>query len=295
MRMRKNGPARLSSLVFAAALGASIMAPAATGQEADWKTVELGPGVFVFSYGAYNTLFLVEEDGVVAFDPISPDAARVLAQEIKTKAPGLPLTAIVYSHHHADHASGGAVLRAIFGGRSPIIAHENALPPIQQAGDPAFPPPDLTFSRRLSLRPGTRHILLIYLGPSHTNSMIVALLPQARVAFAVDFVANDRVGYRDLSSHVFPEFFKAIEALDGLAFDRIVFGHGPPGDRGSVKRQIGYYAALREAVQEAVDAGWSEDEAAERVRLDDYADWVGYDEWFALNVRGVYRWLAEEG
>ena len=250
--------------------------------------------MFQFTYGAYNTLFVVASDGVVAFDPISDDAARILAQEIRTAAPRLPLTAIVYSHHHADHASGARVLRAVFGGRTPIIAHENTLPPLLEAASPGIPPPDVTFSDRLTLRPGGREVRLLYLGPSHTASMIVGLVPDARIAFAVDFAANDRVGYRDLGSHRFPEFFRALEALHALEFDRIVFGHGPVGDRAAVQRQIEYYRDLRDAVQEAVDSGWSEDEAAERIRLDEYASWVGYEEWFALNVRGVYRWLANE-
>lgn len=269
-------------------------AEALSAQETPWATTELAKGVFQFSFGAYNTLFVVTDNGVVAFDPISDDAARVLAQEIRAAAPGAPLLAIVYSHHHADHASGARVLRAIFGGRTLIIGHENVLAPLRSAGDPSVPPPDVTFSDRLTLLPGGREVRLIYLGPSHTASMIVGLVPDASIAFAVDFVANDRVGYRDLASHQFREFFRALDALESLEFETIVFGHGPVGDRAAVQRQIAYYGDLREAVQRALDAGWSEDEAAERITLDKYAAWAGYEEWFALNVRGFYRWLASE-
>ncbi len=72
----------------------------------------------------------------------------------------------------------------------------------------------------------------------------------------------------------------------------MVFGHGPNGDKSSIERQAAYYAALREAVAEAVEAGLSEDEAAETVRLDDFAHFSAYDDWFPGNVRGMYRWLA---
>jgi glyoxylase-like metal-dependent hydrolase (beta-lactamase superfamily II) len=272
---------------------AFLLAPGnAQAQEPDWDTTELANGVFIFRYGGYNTAFVVTEDGVVAFDPITPDAARLLAQEIRRSAPALPLLAIVYSHHHADHASGASVLRAIFGGRVPIIAHENALGPLIEAASPVLPAPDLTFSRRLTLRAGGRSIELLYLGPSHTTSMIVALVPDAKLAFAVDFVGNDRVGYRDLGSHIFPDFFSALEALDALDFDTIAFGHGPPGDHDSIRRQIRYYEDLRAAVEQAVAEGWTQDEAAERIRLAEYADWTGYEEWFTLNVRGMHRWLS---
>lgn len=282
-----------SCLMVGVTIAVPFAAPAAA-QDTQWWTTELAEGVYQFSYGAYNTLFVVTDEGVVAFDPISEDAARILGQEIRAVAPGLPLSAIVYSHHHADHASGGAVLRAIFGGRTPIIGHENGLPPLLEAANPSIPPPDVTFSGRLTLRLGGREVRLVYLGPSHTSSMIVGLVPDVDVAFAVDFVANDRVGYRDLGSHEFADFFRALEALEALEFERIAFGHGPVGDRAAVSRQIAYYADLRGAVQRALDAGWSEDEAAERISLEEYASWGGYEEWFALNVRGVYRWLANE-
>jgi hypothetical protein len=59
-------------------------------------------------------------------------------------------------------------------------------------------------------------------------------------------------------------------------------------------RQIEYYRNLRSAVAEAVERGWTEDEAAERVRLPAYEDWGQYEQWFPLNVRAIYRWLVSE-
>ena len=110
--------------------------------------------------------------------------------------------------------------------------------------------------------------------------------------FAVDFVSNDRVGFRSLPDYHFPEFFQALDRLRSLDFDTVVFGHGPPGDRASIDRQIRYYADLRRAVTEAVGQGLSEDEAAARVRLPMYRDWGAYGDWFELNVRAIYRWLV---
>ena len=80
-----------------------------------------------------------------------------------------------------------------------------------------------------------------------------------------------------------------------LEFDTIVFGHGPPGDMASIQRQGRYYGSLRAAVQQAIDNGWTEDEAADKLRLPQYEDWGQYDAWFPLNVRAIYRWLAAAG
>jgi glyoxylase-like metal-dependent hydrolase (beta-lactamase superfamily II) len=112
--------------------------------------------------------------------------------------------------------------------------------------------------------------------------------------FAVDFVTNDGVGYRDLPDYHFPEFFEALRRLQELPYDRIAFGHGAPGDRDTIERQIRYYDDLRAAVAQALERGLSEEEAVMEVRLPQYAEWRGYEEWFPLNVRAMCRWLRGE-
>jgi glyoxylase-like metal-dependent hydrolase (beta-lactamase superfamily II) len=122
--------------------------------------------------------------------------------------------------------------------------------------------------------------------------MIVPFIADAGVAFAVDFVAHDRMGYQDLPGWYFPDFFQTVGNLLAIPFDTIVFGHGPNGDRASIHRQIQYYDDLQWAVRDALDRGWTEDQAAGEIRLDQYAEWDQYETWFPMNVRGVYRWLA---
>ncbi len=36
----------------------------------------------------------------------------------------------------------------------------------------------------------------------------------------------------------------------------------------------------------------TEDQAAQRIRLDQYSNWGRYQDWFPMNVRGVYRWVV---
>lgn len=262
------------------------------GQDREFETTRLDQGVYQFRYRTHNTIFVVTSDGVVAFDPISTEAALLYAAEIKRLAPGASLAAIVYSHDHADHATGANVLRSAFAKRAPVIAHENAVSKIEETADDDLPTPDITFKDQLTLRFGGRRLELYYLGKSHSDNMIVALLPTEKLAFAVDFASNDGVGFRELPDYYFPEFFDALAKLQEFDFDTIAFGHGPPGDRAAIVRQVNYYRDLRAAVRAAVDKGWSEDEAAERVRLPAYAGWRQYDSWFPLNVRAIYRWMA---
>ena len=277
--------------VFALMLGACTEV-AEEAVETDSPTSQIADGVFWFNAGTHNAFFVDTDDGVVAFDPISTEAAAELAAAIRGAAPGQPLAAIVYSHSDADHATGAPVLQSEFGGDVPIIAQENALPILMEGGDADLPPPDLTFSDQMTLRFGGRAIELHYLGPSHSDNMLVAFLPEEQVVFAVDFVSNDRVGFQGLPGWHFDEFYVALDRLMEIPFETVVFGHGDVGDRATIERQLAYYADLRDAVQAALDEGLSEEEAMEQVRLDDYADWGQYEAWFPLNVGAVHRWLA---
>jgi len=276
-----------------AALAATLLAAPLAAQQPRFETTTIADGVYQFRWQGHNAFFVVTDAGVVAVDPISLEAAATYAAEIKRVAPGKPLRAIVYSHHHADHASGAAVLRRAFGGNPPIIAHANARARILAEPDTALPPPDSTFTDRLTLDDANRPIELRFLGRTHSDNMIVAYLPKQKIVFAVDFVSNDRVGYRDLPDYFYPDHFDTLRRLQALDFQRIVFGHGPPGDKAAVDRQVRYYDDLRTAVSAAIARAASEDEAARTVQLPQYQQWGMYAEWFPLNVRGVYRGLSQ--
>ncbi|MDH3733722.1 MAG: MBL fold metallo-hydrolase [Gemmatimonadota bacterium] len=261
------------------------------GDPARYETTEVADGVYQFRFVGHNALFVVTDDGVVAFDPISVEAASAYAGEIRKHAPGVGLAAIVYSHRDADHATGANALRQAMESEAPIHAHENALAPLVESADPDLPPPDETFTDQASLAGGA--VELHYLGRSHSDDMAVGFLPEHGIAFAVDFVAADRFGYRDLSSFYFPDMHDAIAGLLEIPFERIIFGHGPPGDRATIERQLQYYRDLEDLVRTAVDDGLTEDETAEEVLLSDYANWDRYDDWREMNVRGMYRKLSE--
>lgn len=124
--------------------------------------------------------------------------------------------------------------------------------------------------------------------------MLVALLREDKIAYAVDFVTNGTTPYRDLYAHEFPDFFDTLRHLQELSYETMLFGHDPPGNRQSIDDQIIYYDALQDVVREAIVAGKSEDEAAASVRLPKYESWGRYEEYFPLNVRGMYQWLASQ-
>ena len=275
--------------VLLAALG---FASTVVQGQADYETTRIAAGVYQFRWVGHNGLFVVTPAGVVAVDPISSEAATQYAREIKRVAPDAPLVAIIYSHQDADHATGAPVLMNEMGQEVPILAHRNSVAPLTAAGNADLPVPTITYQEFMSIAPGGRRIELHYVGANHTDNSTVVFVPDVGVAFAVDFVAHDRVGFRNLPGWVFPDFFESLTGLLKVPFETIAFGHGPSGDRASVHRQIRYYDELRSSVRRALAAGWSEDQAAEEIRLPEFSDWGQYEAWFSMNVRAVYGWMA---
>ena len=278
----------LTTLVLCSSGGQTLAA------QAGYETTRIADGVYQFRWQAHNGFFVVTPAGVLAVDPISMEAAAQYAEEIRKVAPDAPLRAIVYSHEDADHATGAPALMSAMGVSVPIIAQRNAVPALTRGASPDLPVPTITYQEFMSLTIGGRVIELHYLGPNHSDNSSVVYVPDVKVAFAVDFVSNDRVGFQDLPGWRFPDVFESVAGLLDLDFERFVFGHGPAGDRASIHRQIRYYDDLRIGVRRAVEAGWSEDRAAAEVRLPEYAGWGQYDAWFPMNVRGVYRWMTGE-
>lgn len=278
------------------ALALTLASTPLKAQQTPYETTRVADGVYRFRWQSHNAFFVVAPRGVVAMDPISMQAAATLANEIKRVAPGVPLAAIVYSHSDADHATGApALIAGMNQPNVPIIAHEGAVAPIRRAASADLPPPTMTFADRLVLDHLGRRIELHYFGPSHTDNLIIPFVPEAGVAFAVDFVSNDRVGYQQLPGWFFPDVFHVLTGMLNLPFTTVVFGHGPDGDRASIQRQYAYYDDLRAAVRRAIAQGLSEDQAAAQVRLDAYSGWTQYEAWFPLNVRGMYRALTSAG
>ena len=117
-----------------ALIGASIvplvLAAGALAQDEPVRTItEIADGVYRATNNNHGTVFMVTDEGIVLADPINPDFAIWLKGELDSRF-GVPVRYVVYSHHHWDHASGGAAFAdtAQFVGHANMLNHL-ALPP----------------------------------------------------------------------------------------------------------------------------------------------------------------------
>ena len=113
-----------------ALIGALALAVNAFAQDNPVRTIaEIADGVYRATNNNHGTVFMVTDDGIVLADPINPDFAGWLKGELDSRF-GVPVRYVVYSHHHWDHASGGAAFAdtAQFVGHANML-HHLALPP----------------------------------------------------------------------------------------------------------------------------------------------------------------------
>ena len=261
-----------------------LLANSGVAQEPQRQVSNIAGDVYRFQNNFHFSVFTITGDGVVVTDPINAEAAAYLKAEIE-KLTDQPITHLVYSHSHGDHASGGTA----FGDVPNVIAHENA----PEAIDGVVPTERFGDNMQFSL--GSKTFELTYLGPGHGEDLIAMVIRPENVAFVVDAVSAKRLFYRDFPGANVDDWLGQVKVVESLDFDIMAGGHGPVGNKADVTDGRVYLEELRAAVLEGLLAGKSIDELAQSVMMSQYQDWGSYEQWRELNVRGMARHLQESG
>ena len=261
-----------------------LAAGGAAAQEIKREITRVTYDTYRFQNQFHVNIFVITGDGVVVTDPINAEAAAWLRTEI-AKITDEPITHLVYSHSHGDHASGGTE----YGEVPNVIMHENAPEDIDLVEATE------RFSEQMTFTVGSKTFELTYLGPGHGTDMIAMVVRPDQVAFVVDVVSSRRLFYRDFPGSDVDDWIAQVKRVNRLDFDILVGGHGPMGLKRDVGEGIVYLEELRAAVLEGLKAGKTVDELKRDIKMEKYRDWVAYDSWRELNVQGMARHLTESG
>jgi glyoxylase-like metal-dependent hydrolase (beta-lactamase superfamily II) len=255
---------------------------------------------YAFVNSGYISLFIVTEEGVIATDPGSqsgPERAEAYRAAIASVT-DQPVRYLVYSHDHADHATGGEV----FADTATFISHRNAVEKLAALNDPRTPVPEIAFTDQLTIELGGKTIELYYTGRNHSDNSIVLLYPERRLLFAVDFIPVNTLLFQNLPDAYPEEWIESLSWIEeNLDFDVLVPGHPPlPGTKANVTAVRQYLEDLMAAVRAAQDQGLADNspEMIEAVRTElepTYGTWGMFTEWLPLNVEGLLRIWAETG
>jgi glyoxylase-like metal-dependent hydrolase (beta-lactamase superfamily II) len=135
--------------------------------------------LYWLSDGAYNTMFVVSSDGVIAIDPLPTLGANYLKAiaEVTDK----PVTHVIYSHEHTDHI-GAAHL---FPKDAMYIAQNETAKLLASRNDLRRPLPTLTFHDTYTLTVGDQTLVLDYKGVNHEAGNIFIYAPKQKVLMLV--------------------------------------------------------------------------------------------------------------
>jgi glyoxylase-like metal-dependent hydrolase (beta-lactamase superfamily II) len=246
------------------------------------RWIELGDGVLVRRYAELDlSIGLVLGDGeclvVDARGDLVQGAELAAAVREITPTPGT----VVITHAHWDHSFGTASLLP-----SAVWAHRNCHADLLANGhrqraevatmyrregraedaervsavEPVLP--DHLVTDRAELTVGGRRVVLAYFGPGHTDSDLVAHVPDAGVVFAGDLVEQGAPpAFEDSYPLSWPT---AVDGILALAPAVVSPGHGAPVDAEFVAAQRAELALISELGDAVISGGCSRRDALVR-------------------------------
>jgi len=213
-----------------------------------YRIQKLGDGLYMITDNAYQSMFLVYENGVVVVDAPPPFAAHIRSAiaEVTDK----PITHVVYSHSHIDHIGGTKGL----GGKPVIVAHKETKRLLARAHDPNRPLPTITFSDRYNLKVGSQVLELSYFGNGHEPGNIFVYAPAQKTLMVVDVIFPGWMPWRRLAlAQDIEGYFEQVEKIMSVPFETLVAGHvARVGTRADVQLQSEFMNDLKTAASESL-------------------------------------------
>jgi glyoxylase-like metal-dependent hydrolase (beta-lactamase superfamily II) len=188
---------------------------------------EIRDGLYWVTEGAYNTIFLVTDEGVVAVD--APPTIGTNYLKAISEVTDKPITHVIYSHAHIDHIGAAGM----FPKNAVIIAQEETAAELQRAktistnASMVLPIPTETFSNNYTLQIGNQTLQLDYYGNNHSPGNIFIYAPKQKVLMLVDVVFPGWAPFPYLATAKdVAGFIKSHDiALNNYDFNTFVGGH----------------------------------------------------------------------
>ena len=269
---------RIPTLLITLLLSTQVVA-----QDAQREFIPVAGDVYLFRNNFHLSLIVPTGEGVVRVDPINAEASAWLKDNLN-QITDEEVTHLIWSHSHGDHGSGGQVHAG-----AEFIAHEDA--PFTIAGAT----PTMRVGDNHTMTVGSKTFELANLGGGHDNHMLVVIVRPENVAFIVDVAAPKRLPFRNFGGANIDDWIDQIKAAQALDFDIFAPGHGVVGVKADLDGALQYMMDLRAGVLEGLKAGKSVETLQAELTLDEYKDWLAYDQWRTLNIEGMAAYLEGAG
>lgn len=304
--MRKILQTTLAAIALVVGFCGSVQAAGETG--AVDKTHEIAPGVFSFvaASSGYHSMFIVNDEGVAAFETVNSKHSAAMVEAIR-KVTDKPIRYALQTHNHWDHASGGKVLQDV---GAKTVMHKRAAEYLEANPGQDTSPPDLVWEGDLrEIELGDITIQMHYLGLNHGLGMTVFVVPEHRVAYIADLVTPNRVMFTIVPDFNLKEWERTLGEILELDFDIAVCSHNDlpieEAMKGCTKEHVSEQRAFMQDLRQAIFAefkkGTPPPQIPSAVKLPKYAHWNHYEDWLSMNAQrvlldiwmGPYPWFPE--
>lgn len=269
---------------------------------------ELSDGVYHYFGFFVSSLIVVGDGGVLITDPSIGFRAQSMKEEI-AKLTDAPVTTIVLTHEHYDHAGGTEVFP-----EAKVICHYNCVPAFElymlldvpgAGGVPDVKGNFETFTDYMDMEIGDTIVQLHYLGPGDGDATTIIYLPKERIVVTADMYEP-----RALTAAVYVDdknfmgIRKILNEISTWPLTHAINAHSPGTDPVDMMENVGYYNDLYDACKAEVDAAIEAaggafgayglfDTLPGTLTLPAYADWGNYDTAFPRHVQrmllGIYH------
>lgn len=209
--------------------------------------------VYFYQGGFYGSIFYVGDEGVLLFDALEGQGAGLL--KAIAEVTDLPVTAIVYSHNHADHIQDAPVILAAFP-EAQVIATEATAAQMARLGSNHPAPTRVLGADEKSF---TFEGLTVDVVPAeddaHSHDHSIFVLTDEKVAHIPDVINPDQPPFWSFAgSASYLGYRELIEQIGSLDWDYLSGGHGNVGSRDDVAFYLQFLDDLEAAVGQAMGA-----------------------------------------
>ncbi len=294
------------------------------------RSVAPGVHAWIGRGGDSNAGAVETPNGLIVIDAQQSRALGETFRDSLKASIAAPVRAVVNTHYHLDHIAGNVAFGdvPIIGHAKTLQALDRELGPItaeavtvhdtlskirmffgsnfedlvaepdrdwfiERVGGATplvIKPPTEAFADQMEFRLPADILRLEYWGPAHCDGDVVIYLEKAGVVFLGDLLFHGRFpwfGDCDLNGWI-----AALERVLTMDVKTVIPGHGEPASMKEVMQFRDLLSAVRDAVEQALKSGASEDAAGAEIVLPDYAAMPRYKEWMPFNIRSAYRYLS---
>jgi glyoxylase-like metal-dependent hydrolase (beta-lactamase superfamily II) len=217
------------------------------GLDVTTTAAQLAPGVHYIKGWSHNTIVVEQANGIVVLEaPLYPERGDALISWIKTQFPNKPITHVLATHHHSDHAAG---LRSFVANGTKVVAHESVASFYQELfRAPSTVRPDALAKKPtlptivpapigtpLRLEDAAHPVVAYHVSNTHAADMLMFYLPNEKILFASDLYSPGLGGFGNGPK----ELYTAIKTTYNLDVTTMTGGHGDKGSLADLKTAAG--------------------------------------------------------